>query len=145
MFSAAGDLQNVSDFSAYHTIDPSIEFRYECTVLQVHLDTLETLDNSPYSADTELFRKWAASLPKPFSNLVSITSRKTLHSPILDEIYGAPYIAVVKGANNVVFKKLKLNGGMAATLVCRPDPDMAGHVCITSESSLHIVLTVGFI
>ena len=105
MFSAAGVLQNVSEYSAHHTLDPSVELRYECHVLQAHLEALEMLDNSPYPSEPAGYREWAASLPKPFSNVESITSRKTLHSPVLDEMYGAPYPAVVKGDNNIEFKK----------------------------------------
>ena len=101
-------------------------FRYECEALHAPLENLEALTHSPYPPDTMQYREWARSLPKPFTYLVSVTSRSQLSSPVLETMYGSPYFAVVKGNNNIIFKKLE--GGAAATLTCRPQAAAQGQV-----------------
>ena len=103
-------------------------FRYECSALYAPLENIETLARAPYPTDTLQYHEWARSLPKPFIYLASVTSRSVLACPVLDEMYGEPYFAVVKGEDTVIFKKL--DGSSAAFLICRPLAAAAGRVSL---------------
>ena len=124
--SARGEIPNASEYSTYHKIDSSVVFRYECSALYAPLENIETLAHAPYPTDTLQYHEWARSLPKPFTYLASVTSRSVLACPVLDEIYGEPYFAVVKGEGTVTFKNLE--GSSAASLICRPLAAAAGRV-----------------
>ena len=81
---------------------------------------LEYLEDIKYPTDSVQYRREAASLPCPFRNLVLVTTRQELRSPVLADMFGAPYLAVVKGDNDIAFKKL--GGGAVAFLTCIDHP-----------------------
>lgn len=133
-------LEDASHYSTKYPIDHTryqpeynqdqvkdLKFRYECVALHVPLDTLEYLADIPYPTDTAQFREEAERLPPPFRRLLQVTSRSILSSPVLAEMYGAPYLAVVKGTKDIVFKNLGA-GGIAATLTCMEQPAVAAYV-----------------
>ncbi|KAH9912296.1 uncharacterized protein BXZ73DRAFT_82372 [Epithele typhae] len=102
-------------YSTEHKIE-SIEFRYQCNVVFAPLKNLQQLADIPYPTDTQQYRDFADTLPKPFQNLVSLASRKQLSCPTLADMWGGPYLAVAKGPKHVAFKCL--NKGAVATLAC---------------------------
>ena len=119
---------DVSSYSVQYDV-ADVEFKYECSVLQLSLQTLETLASIPYPSSSREYHYVAEALPKPFSNLFMITSKRQLSSPVLAEMYGSAYLAIVRADNDIIFKKLE--GGGAATLTCLEQPVVAQRVRTT--------------
>ncbi|TFY65410.1 hypothetical protein EVJ58_g2012 [Rhodofomes roseus] len=69
----------------------------------------------PAHADQE-WKAHAKSQPKPFRWLATIRTRSQLMYPDIDELFGKPYLAVLKKPNSIMFKNLE--GGLASTLTC---------------------------
>lgn len=120
-----GYLPDVSSYSTQYNV-AEVEFKYECAVLQLSLQTLETLASIPYPSNSREYHYVAGALPKPFSNIFLLTSKRQLSSPVLAEMYGSAYLALVRADNDIIFKKL--DGGGAATLTCLEQPVVAQRV-----------------
>ncbi|KAI1797164.1 hypothetical protein LXA43DRAFT_399066 [Ganoderma leucocontextum] len=119
---ARGRIPDVSQYSTEYDIS-GVPFKYECVVLHLPLQNLEALASIPYPADSREFQYVASALPKPFMNLFSLSSKRPLTSPVLAEMHDAAYLALVRGDNDIVFKRLE--GGSAATLTCMEQPVVA--------------------
>ncbi|KAI0816802.1 hypothetical protein BC628DRAFT_1405603 [Trametes gibbosa] len=144
-----GLIQNASNYSTYHDIDPAVEFRHECVAISARLPALEALADLSRDLDAAQFLKEAKQLPPPFENLVCITSGPThpLTCPDIEEIFDSAYLAVAKHPNDIVFKRL--DGGPSATLTCMPVPTYAQstHVIkairlLPAESTVFVVREV---
>ena len=113
---------DVSTWSGDHEIDAPIPIKYECVALEVPLEYLETLSDPRLVPGTPEWVAHASAQPKPFRYLIAIRTRSQLMHPDIDELFGKPYLAVVKRPNSVIFQNLE--GGPSATLTC-PLPNLA--------------------
>lgn len=117
---------DISEYSLEHEIDPAVGIKYECIVMQIPLEQLETLGHPSLRPGTSEFLRYAKSQPPPFQLLVRMRSRKQLMRPCLDELYGEAYLAIVKHPGDIMFKKL--HGGSVTTLHCPPYPGFEAYV-----------------
>lgn len=115
----------MSQYSTQYDIS-GVPFKYVCVVVHLPLENLEALAAIPYPADSPEFEYIASALPKPFINLFSLSSKRPLTSPVLAEMRDGAYLALVRGDNDIVFKRLE--GGSAATLTCMEQPVVAQRV-----------------
>ncbi|KAH9830521.1 uncharacterized protein C8Q71DRAFT_886450 [Rhodofomes roseus] len=107
---------DVSAFSGDHEIDPPTPIKYECVALETPLECLELLSDPRLTPGTQEWKAHAKSQPKPFRWLATIRTRSQLMYPDIDELFGKPYLAVLKKPNSIMFKNLE--GGLASTLTC---------------------------
>ncbi|TBU27946.1 hypothetical protein BD311DRAFT_759238 [Dichomitus squalens] len=142
-----GYLPDVSSYSTQYSV-ADVQFKYECSVLQLSLHTLETLASIPYPSNSREYRYVAEALPKPFNNLFMLTSKSQLSSPVLAEMYGSAYLALVRADNDIIFKRLE--GGGAATLTCLELPvaaERSHHIraiqLLPQESAVFVVREIG--
>ncbi|KAH9926374.1 uncharacterized protein B0H18DRAFT_1166294 [Fomitopsis serialis] len=108
---------DVSEFSGDHEIDPPTPIKYECVALEVPLECLELLSDPRLTPGTPEWKAHANAQPKPFRYLAIIRTRSQLMYPDIDELFGKPYLAVLKRPNSIVFQNLE--GGAASTLFCQ--------------------------
>ncbi|KAI0628081.1 hypothetical protein C8Q77DRAFT_1068627 [Trametes polyzona] len=130
-----GNLPSASEYSTYHPVDADIRFRHECVALHARLSTLEALADLPWGFDNAQFIAQAQQLPPPFENLVQVVSRPEhrLMCPDIEEMFDSAYLSVVKGPNDIIFKRL--DGGPPTTLTCLPDPAYAQFVSAISDDT----------
>ncbi|CCL99060.1 uncharacterized protein FIBRA_01071 [Fibroporia radiculosa] len=107
---------DISDYAGDYEVEHSVAVKHECTVLQISLEKLEHLSDPRLHSETDRFLNYAIAQEAPFRLLAVIKSRRQLMHPVLDEIRGSPFIAVVKLPNTIVFKNLE--GGALATMDC---------------------------
>ncbi|EPS95973.1 hypothetical protein FOMPIDRAFT_1131444, partial [Fomitopsis schrenkii] len=117
---------DVSLWSGDHEIDAPIPIKYECVALEVALDCLETLSDPRLVPGTPEWIAHAHAQPKPFRSLTIIRTRSQLMNPDIDELFGKPYLAVVKRPNSILFKNLE--GGPSAILTCHVPDLPIGHL-----------------
>ncbi len=122
----------MSQYSTQYEIR-DVPFKYECMVVHLPLENLEALASIPYPTDSREFQYVASALPKPFMNLFSVSSRRPLTSPVLAEMRDGAYLALVRGGNDIVFKRLE--GGSEATLTCMEQAVVAQRVKSSNSSS----------
>ena len=123
--SAQGHLPDVSQYSTEHDI-PDVLFKYQCVTVHLPLQTLEALASISYPTNSKKFKSVAKALTLPFVDLFSLSSRRPLTSPVLAEMQDGAYLALVRGDNDIIFKRLE--GGSAATLTCIEQPAVADRV-----------------
>ncbi|RDX40864.1 hypothetical protein OH76DRAFT_1459350 [Lentinus brumalis] len=119
---ALGHIQQAGQLSTYHKLDT--QFRYECVVQHLPLENLQRYVDIPYPYDTPQYRAEMDNLPKAFNYITKIITSKTLTCPVLGELFGAPYLVIAKGDNDIVFKKLEGEDRATALLTCLPVPDL---------------------
>ncbi|EMD31126.1 hypothetical protein CERSUDRAFT_60469 [Gelatoporia subvermispora B] len=100
--------------------DPEVPLKYECQVLHISLSVLETLADTRIVPGSEEYICHAQRQGRAFKTLARIRTRSVLGAPALDELFGEPYIAVLKLPGSIVFQSL--NGGPASALHCNNTP-----------------------
>lgn len=126
---------DVSLWSGDYEIDAPIPIKYECVALEVPLECLETLSDPRLVPGTPEWIAHASMQPKPFRYLFAVRTRSQLMYPDIDELFGKPYLAVVKRPNSIVFQNLE--GGPSATLTC-PVPDVPHQPLVSSAADARL-------
>lgn len=108
---------DINEFSGEHVIDPPYPLHYDCDALFITLDSLELLADCVHPPGSARFIEYASSLPRPFRRLTRLRSKSPLGPIVLEEVYGSPYVGVVRRPNSILFKEL--NGGALAVLDCK--------------------------
>jgi hypothetical protein len=85
--------------------------------LLVSLETLEQLADPKCPPGSAEFFERAKSQPPPFVRLSRIRSRSQLDTIDLADVWGNPYVAVVKRPETIVFKNL--NTGITSSLTVK--------------------------
>ncbi|KAI0937436.1 hypothetical protein AcV5_005347 [Taiwanofungus camphoratus] len=111
---------DISKYSPDHDVDLQVPVKYECVTLHVSLYSLEVLSDPRFVPGSAEFLQHARAQPRPFRIIAVIRTRSPLGPPTLDEVFGSPYLAIVKRPNSIMFKNL--NGGAVSTLTCSPSP-----------------------
>lgn len=124
---------DISKYSPDHDVDPQVPVKYECVTLHVSLYSLEVLSDPRFVPGSAEFLQHARAQPRPFRIIAVIRTRSPLGPPTLDEVFGSPYLAIVKRPNSIMFKNL--NGGAVSTLTCSPSPVHPNEVCLVSSQS----------
>lgn len=119
--------------------DPHTPIRYECTVLGISLNVLQSLSDWRVTPGSREFERVAlkAESEYPIMVLNRIRSGSQLGAVSLDEISGVSYVFVVKRPDRIVFEDL--DEANRITLKC-PAPS-EGVRCISSCSNFDAVLT----
>ncbi|OSX66821.1 hypothetical protein POSPLADRAFT_1042132 [Postia placenta MAD-698-R-SB12] len=106
---------DVSQYSGdYEILDPEFPLKYECNVVSISLSQLEILGDPGAPPGPPEFIEYLLSQELPFRLLTQIRSESILARPVLEEIFGSPYLALMKQPDKLMFKNL--GGGQASTL-----------------------------
>ncbi|KAJ3480199.1 hypothetical protein NLI96_g8515 [Meripilus lineatus] len=115
---------DLSQYSGDYDVDPPFPLVYECTVLHAALDSLESVGDPRLIPGSQAFIDHARSQPPPFRRIAVIKSTRCLGPATMDEIWGSPYLAIVRRPNTIMFKNL--DGGAISTLTPTPTiPELA--------------------
>ncbi|RPD70942.1 hypothetical protein L226DRAFT_538549 [Lentinus tigrinus ALCF2SS1-7] len=119
-----GLIPRASQLSTYYKIEA--EFRYQCTAGYLPLENLQRYVDIPYPYGTSQHRAEMEKLPKAYNHLTKIaTQGEVLSCPVLGVLFGDPHFLVVKGTNEIVFRRLLGSGFDTATLTCIDSPNYA--------------------
>lgn len=122
---------DISQYSADYDVDPPYPLVYECTVLHAPLAALESIGDPRFVPGTQAFIDHAKTQPPPFRRIAMIRSTRSLGPGTMDEMWGSPYLAIVRRPNTIMFKNL--DGGAVSTLTPTPaEPALAQCVCFHS-------------
>ncbi|TCD60380.1 hypothetical protein EIP91_010252 [Steccherinum ochraceum] len=131
------------EYSAGYDMDIDVELVHECFCVHISLDDLEVLGANKLEPGSRKYIKLAGRKESPFCELVHLRSRSPFGTITLSEVYGIPYLAVVKPGNKIVFQQLVPNTG-TAMLICNPFVPNREHKiqCIRILPEQHQVLVV---
>lgn len=109
-------------------------------MLHVSLESLEILGDPRFLPGSQEFLDHAKAQPPPFRRLAVVRSTRFLGPVALDEIFGSPFIAIVRRPNSIMFKDL--DGGAVSTITCMPaDGVVANCVSTRGRTTCECILT----
>jgi hypothetical protein len=124
---------DISEMSTETVLDLPVPVKYKCITLFVTLDSLDKLcDPAAFVPGSESYNRFAMNQDPPFRLLAVVRSSSSLGPICLEAIFGVPYMAVVKGSDQIVFKNLTVGG--YSTLTCKAfdiaPPEVCFALCI---------------
>ena len=108
---------DLSEMSSEDMLDIPVPVKYTCTILFTPLSLTDHIsDPAALPPGSETYNQFAMNQPPPFRLIATVSLASSLGPICLEEIFGAPYMAVVKGNDQILFKALDMEGH--STLTC---------------------------
>lgn len=99
-------------------LDIPVPLVYNCMTLFTALGSLDKLsDPVVYHPGSEAYNQYAMAQSPPFRLVAEVRSSSSLGPICMDVIFDVPYMAVVKGNDQIMIKNLTTNG--YSTITCK--------------------------